>query len=470
MKCLIVILLLCVLSNMYGQPISQYLANPHYFSYRNKPLLLISSGEHYGAVINIDFDYRKYLATLKRSGLNLTRLFIGTYVENADAFGIVNNTLAPARNRLLCPWARSNTPGYINGGSKFDLNSWDETYFTRLKDFMKTAAENEVVVECTFFSSFYWDGQYAMSPLHFKNNITLTDSVPYKDLQAGRHPAYFPYQQALVRKLVTELNDFDNLYYEIQNEPWADHPDSMKVTTDYYTAADLKDAGQVWKRKVEIAGPQSLQWQVMIADIITATEKPLPKKHLISQDVANFGISCTRVYAKAQVLNFHYALPEAITDNYHWNKIIAFNETGFSLQDPEVYRRQAWRFILSGGAAFNHLDYSFVVGGEEGTNGAFPPHSSGGPVIRKGLSILVQFMKRLDLAKLQPDRQFVVAAPGTNFYSMKTSDERQFTVYLENGKEGELRLLLPKGKYKEEWMNAKTGLLLQINEWMHQGG
>ena len=32
-------------------------ANPHYLEYRGRPLLLISSAEHYGAVINQDFDF-----------------------------------------------------------------------------------------------------------------------------------------------------------------------------------------------------------------------------------------------------------------------------------------------------------------------------------------------------------------------------------------------------------------------------
>src|SRR5262245_27080972 len=31
--------------------------NPHYFLFRGKPTVLIGSGEHYGAVLNGDFDY-----------------------------------------------------------------------------------------------------------------------------------------------------------------------------------------------------------------------------------------------------------------------------------------------------------------------------------------------------------------------------------------------------------------------------
>ena len=48
-----------------AEPIRLHPENPHYFLWRDKPTVLIGSGEHYGAVINLDFDYLKYLETLK---------------------------------------------------------------------------------------------------------------------------------------------------------------------------------------------------------------------------------------------------------------------------------------------------------------------------------------------------------------------------------------------------------------------
>ncbi|HXJ74810.1 MAG TPA: hypothetical protein VNM37_18285, partial [Candidatus Dormibacteraeota bacterium] len=47
-------------------PISLHPDNPHYFLFRGEPTVLISSAEHYGAVLNLDFDYVTYLATLAR--------------------------------------------------------------------------------------------------------------------------------------------------------------------------------------------------------------------------------------------------------------------------------------------------------------------------------------------------------------------------------------------------------------------
>ena len=47
------------------RPLSLHPENPHYFLFHDRPAVLISSGEHYGAVLNLDFDYVKYLNTLK---------------------------------------------------------------------------------------------------------------------------------------------------------------------------------------------------------------------------------------------------------------------------------------------------------------------------------------------------------------------------------------------------------------------
>ena len=93
------------------QPLALHPDNPHYFLFRGKPTVLITSGEHYGAVLNLDFNYVRYLDALQADGLNLTRTFSGAYVEPAGAFNIARNTLAPVQGRFIAPWARSSVPG-----------------------------------------------------------------------------------------------------------------------------------------------------------------------------------------------------------------------------------------------------------------------------------------------------------------------------------------------------------------------
>ena len=66
-------------------PIRLHPANPHYFLYKSQPVVLITSAEHYGSVLNLKFDYMPYLDELRRNGFNLTRTFSGTYRETGTS-------------------------------------------------------------------------------------------------------------------------------------------------------------------------------------------------------------------------------------------------------------------------------------------------------------------------------------------------------------------------------------------------
>ena len=89
-----------------AKPMHLHPDNQRYFSFRGKPTILITSAEHYGAVLNLDFDYKIYLDELARNGLNYTRIFSGAYVEIPGAFNISNNTLAPKPDKFIAPWRR----------------------------------------------------------------------------------------------------------------------------------------------------------------------------------------------------------------------------------------------------------------------------------------------------------------------------------------------------------------------------
>src|SRR6516164_10547026 len=79
-----------------AKPLALHPDNPHYFLFRGKPAVLVTSGEHYGAVLNRDFDYIPYLNELQARKFNLTRTSSGAYREVPNSFNIVENTQAPA--------------------------------------------------------------------------------------------------------------------------------------------------------------------------------------------------------------------------------------------------------------------------------------------------------------------------------------------------------------------------------------
>ena len=71
-----------------AEPIKHHPANPHYYLFKGQPTILITSAEHYGGVINKDFDYVKYFDALKAYGMNYTRIYAGAMFEPADAYYI----------------------------------------------------------------------------------------------------------------------------------------------------------------------------------------------------------------------------------------------------------------------------------------------------------------------------------------------------------------------------------------------
>ena len=97
------------------EPIRVHPENPHYYLFDGQLTILITSAEHYGAVINKDFCYLPYLDALASYGLNYTRIYPGYLIEPEHKF-IRDNTLAPRPDALVLPWARSDAPGYALGG------------------------------------------------------------------------------------------------------------------------------------------------------------------------------------------------------------------------------------------------------------------------------------------------------------------------------------------------------------------
>ncbi len=450
-----------------AQPLAVHPQNPHYFLYGGKPTVLIGSTEHYGAVINADFDYRTYLRALGQDGLNTTRLFTGAYFEVPGAFGIANNTLAPRPDRLILPWARSATPGYVLGGNKFDLSKWNGAYFDRLKDFIVEANRQGVIVEVCLFSSYYGAG-WPHSPFNAANNINNLPSIEPSKANTLDNGGLLRHQEAYVRKLVQELNNFDNFYFEIQNEPWADLKDTVLVHNEYVARNDLKEPGNYWKNTLEVVARTANDWQKHVAGVIRSEEDRLPKKHLVSQNVANFQFPLAEVDPNVSIVNFHYAAPAAVGQNYHFNKVIGFNETGFAGKRDETYRRQAWRFLLAGGALFDHLDYSFSVGSENGRDTTYVAPGGGSPALRKHFGLLKTFMHSLDLTGMSPQNLPLKSARGA-FVQGLGNGKGQCALYAEGIKGFSLVLDLPAGDYGAEWLHPATGQKFPTS-FKHTGG
>jgi hypothetical protein len=443
--------------NSLAQPISLHPQNPHYFLFKGKPTVLITSAEHYGALLNADFDYKKYLQTLNDEGMNYTRIFVGSYAEVPGSFGIQNNSLAPAVGSFIAPWKRVDEPGLFKGEKKFDLNEWNPAYFERLKDFISRAEELGIVVEVTFFCSTYQDYIWERNPFNPGNNINnIPVNLERQKSNTLDNNILSGFQQKLVEKLVTELNGFDNIFYEIQNEPWSDDP--QKVMRLLKTLDPEPEKGS-WYKWAEMASPASLEWQKLMAKTVVETEAKLPKKHIIAQNYTNFMHSLDVVDPSVSILNFHYAWPEAVWLNYGWNRPVSFDESGFAGSTDSTYLRQAWQFMMAGGAVFNNLDYSFYVGKEDGTGENKAP-GGGSSVLRKQLAFLRGFIESLDFVQMKPDFSAVVHVPGMQVQAISQPGV-QYAMVFTGVASKSVKLNLPKGKYNFEFVSPYSGKVLK---------
>lgn len=99
------------------------------------------------------------------------------------------------------------------------------------------------------------------------------------------------YQDKFVAKLVHKLNEFDNLIYEIQNEPWADQPAIRRLPNLWHPQA-LDN----WKTRVDVPSNASKEWQNHINETIVKEESKLSKKHLIAQNYSNFAYPVDKIH------------------------------------------------------------------------------------------------------------------------------------------------------------------------------
>jgi len=443
---------------LFCQPVSLHPENPHYFLYQGKPTVLITSGEHYGSVINPDFNFDLYLETIQKQGFNHTRIFMGDYAEAKEAFCIIRNSLAPADRMFLTPWVRSSQSGFALGGNKLDLDKWNPDYFDRLHRFMKKASDFGIVVECDlFFEGMSWEDM----PMNQKNNINQTTPINAQDYMTLSNGNILAYQKKYVLKLVNELNRYDNLIINIANEPWF-----FNQEHDGFSSP-ARDETKAWIREVS-------EW-------IVNEEKNLPKKHLISVDYCNEGriISkeeLTKYWTNISVFNHHYD-KEAISVRANYNSIpkaFAFNETGLMPVYSKAYRIQGWKYLMCGGALYNNLDFTFQVGHEDGSGrvefSCDAYKGSGDPRVRTEVSILASFFKTIDFVHMKPAPDLFTVYYGDKDMYALANPGVQYAIYVVGGNNSWYRLNIPFGKYKVEYIDPSTGIKILEQVLEHSKG
>jgi hypothetical protein len=451
------------MNSEHSDPICLHPENPHYFLFRGQPAVLITSAEHYGAVINLDFDYLRYLDALAAHKLNYTRIYPGALIEREGDF-IAENMLAPKSGRVVLPWARSATPGFALGGKKFDLDAWDPAYFARLKDFCHAASQRGVVVEICFFNCQYpknWPAQ----ALHHANNVQGVGTCDHIGFQTLRDRELVARQAAYVAEIVRQVNEYDNVILEICDEPGL-----------FGTPADEYHA-----------------WISYLIDVVIEAEADLPHRHLIAQQVEGDlgGSGDFSADDRVPVIVGQYIWLESsrqiggmqlLDTQYDRDKAIELNETAYYpiwyIEDREAASRvEAWEFIVGGGASYNHLNGVFTVSNPEGRD-------RNNVKVLSALENLVDFMHGFDFVRMRRDATTVVGGvPAGAFARCISEPGRQYAFYIHHSvlrtpkyvvfagaHQESLIFDLPPGRYLAEWISPELGTVIAREQFKHEGG
>ena len=116
--------------------------------------------------------------------------------------------------------------------------------------------------------------------------------------------------------------------------------------------------------------------------------------------------------------------------------------------------------MLAGGALFNHLDYSYAAGDEDGMF-AFkePTPGGGGATLRKSFHFLRTFLERFDLPKMKPAPALIRKGAPERWRALGDGATR-FALYAKGAAPAEIVFALPDGRWRERWFDVNTGMVL----------
>jgi hypothetical protein len=446
-----VALALMLVSCNTSQPIGRHPDNPHYFIYKGKPLVLITTDHHYGAVINLDFDYIRFLDRLQEYGMNLTRIYPGGYVEMKDSY-TKGNPLGPAPDRFILPWKKSSVEGASQflGKYKYDLDQWDTEYFKRLKDFVYQSSLRNIIVEIAFFNGMY-DDRWMMQPLYHDNNLQGVGTGDFKLFTTLSDPKLAGYQAEYVRKIASELYKFDNIIYDISDEPEMQHRESR-------------------------------EWNSVMLDALISADH---SRHIYGETANSASPDFTGDSRTSWIPTEYISPMENTLDNdYSDNKPIVDVETAYyplwyGNNRVEESRAESWYGMVGGLAGFIHLNSDFSTfnpsGAGTGTQDSILPQKR----------ILMDFMNSLDFIKMEKFTDFVlpdslvlcrgIAEPGRQyalylFHGSRKWDEWpqgptaiRFNVEIAQFTDM-VTINAVAGKYLVEWINPSSGTVIKSYE------
>jgi Family of unknown function (DUF6298) len=443
--------------------------NPKYLLFRGKPLALISASEHYGSVINRPFDFEKYLDDAQKHKITVTRTFL--FYRELQSARNPSSPCKPESPDYISPYQRTGPGKAMDGEPKYDLDKWNPEYFERLHRFLYAASKRGIVVELTVFSNTYADNIWALNPLRAANNLQHVGSVDWEDYISLKDPELVRRQTAFARKIIQETSGYDNVYYEVCNEPGGGVPGhATSADVDAWQtemAHVLRDEMQRVNHPHLLSGQQAFNYggENMFPMDATFTsnnfdivnDHPLPNTQFDSKtfDMGDFMSKQLRLEGVRDFCRVTYPRRKPVSLDEDNTASIYRDLTGWT-----IHRKRAWTALFSG-CHYDYIDFSITVGSEAGT-------VASRAAIRTWMQHLSEFMDSFDYIHSQPAPEWIAAQPEHLLVSSEAASGRDFVAYLADDREvtdstagepiaGKVTISLPAGSYDLWLYSPVTG-------------
>jgi hypothetical protein len=251
-------------------PLRVHPENPRYFADATGTAILLTGSHTWPNFVDMSpsdppaaFDFDAYVKWLKAHGHNFTRGWTWeptrwdtTHTKNVE-WRNGNHFIGPQ------PYLRTGPGLALDGKPKFDLEKPNPDYLQRIRERLAKARESGIYVSVMLFEGFgvqFGKEAWANHPMNAANNIHGVDGDKNGDgkgieIHQLASKRVTKVQNAYLRWLVTGLNEFDNLLYEVSNE----------------------------------TGSYSTEWQYHVIRTVKQIEGGLPKQHPVGMTYQNKG-------------------------------------------------------------------------------------------------------------------------------------------------------------------------------------
>ena len=207
-------------------------SNPRYFATPNGKAVYLTgshtwtSGQSFASLGPFSFTaFANYLATLN---VNFIRHWDVWNATNDGSWNVNVGVVSPlpfSRSGICCAW---------DGGNKYDVTSYNQSYFDALKTHVEYAASKGMyIMVILYFDRDYWPQlgypAWVTSYWNGNNNINGTTTDP-NVIEAGTNSTTLNLQKAYLHKFLDTLRNEPNVLYEVANEPDHSTADNWQAT------------------------------------------------------------------------------------------------------------------------------------------------------------------------------------------------------------------------------------------------